>query len=192
VQFVDLLVRQAHPGERRGAYRTYAEKLEDARRYRREEAIGWPVAVDDVGGTVQRAYGGLSASVYLIDAEGRVAFYAMWGQAPALRAAIDDLLARGGPAAGVAKPLDRIPHLAAAIVAGQGGPARGGKTAFLDLELGFPGAFVLMTLGSFARPLLSPLVLRTTPVPAPARAALVAALAGGVAAIVWATRARRR
>ncbi len=30
VQFVEVLVRQAHPGERHGAYRAYEEKLEDA------------------------------------------------------------------------------------------------------------------------------------------------------------------
>ena len=39
VHFVDTVVRQAHPGERRGPYRSYADKLDDARRYRREEAI---------------------------------------------------------------------------------------------------------------------------------------------------------
>ena len=188
VQFVDVVVRQAHPGERHGGYRSYAEKLDDARRYQQEENIAWPVAVDDLGGTVQRAYGGLSASVYLIDAEGRVAFYAIWGQAPSLRRALDDLLTRGGKGPLADGAIDRVPHLAAAIVAGQGGPARGGRLAFLDLELGFPGAFVLMTLGSFARPVLGPLVLRTTPLPAPVRAVLIAGLAGGIMAVYRATR----
>jgi hypothetical protein len=183
VRFVDLVVRQAHPGERRGGYRSYGEKLDDARRYQEEEGIAWPVVVDDLGGTVQRAYGGLSASVYLIDAGGHVAFYGVWGQAPPLRQAIDDLLARGGTGTPAGRGIDHVPHLAAAIVAGQGGPARGGRVALLDLELGFPGAFVLMTLGSAARPLLAPLVLRTAPLPAPARAALLAALAGGLVAL---------
>jgi peroxiredoxin len=134
VRFVNVLVRQAHPGECRGAYRSYGDKLEDAREY---GGIAWPVAVDDLHGTVQRAYGGLAAAVFLIDAEGRVAFYGIWGQAPALRAAIDDLLARGGAGAPAGRGIDRVPHLGAAIVAGQGGPARGGWVALLDLELGF-------------------------------------------------------
>ena len=189
VRFLDVVVRQAHPGECHGAYRSYAEKLDDARRYQQEEAIAWPVAVDDLDGTVQRTYGGLSASVYLIDAEGRVAFYGIWGQAPPLRRAIDDLLADGGTHEPAGRSIDRVPHLAAAIVAGQGGPARGGWNAILDLELGFPGAFFLMTLGSFARPILTPLVLRTTPTPLPVRVALVAALAGG---LIVAYRAHRR
>jgi hypothetical protein len=176
-----VVVRQAHPGERRGAHVSYAEKLDDAIRYQEEESVAWPVLVDDLDGTVQRAYGGLSASVCLIDAQGRIAFCSMWGQAPALRRAIDDLLAREGIGAPVGKGIDRVPHFAAAIVAGQSGPASGGRQALIDLELGFPGAFVLMTIGSAARPLLAPLVLRTTPVPIPVRVGLVA----GIAGIVW-------
>jgi hypothetical protein len=191
VQFVDVIVRQAHPGERRGAYHSYAEKLEDARRYRQEEAVAWPVVVDDLAATVQRAYGGLSASVYLIDSAGRVAFYGMWGQALPLTTAIDDLLARGGTGAPAGQGLDRVPHLGAAIVAGRGGPARGGRVALLDLELGFPCANVLMAVGHLGRPLLGPLVLRTTPLPVPARVALRAGFAGGIAALVWVIRRRR-
>jgi hypothetical protein len=191
VRFLDVVVRQAHPGECRGAYQSYGEKLDDARRYKQEEAIPWPVAVDDLEGTVQRSYGGLSASVYLIDAEGEVAFYGIWGQAPPLRRAIDDLLADGHPHRPAGRSIDRVPHLAAAIVAGQGGPARGGWVAILDLELGFPGAFALMTLGSFARPILAPLALRTTPLPLPVRAALLAGLAAGIVVGYRASRSHR-
>jgi thiol-disulfide isomerase/thioredoxin len=182
VRFVDVLVRQAHPGECRGAYRSYEEKLEDARAYAEEERIAWPVVVDDLDGTVQRAYGGLAAAVFLLDSEGKMAFYGIWGQAPALRAAIDELLARGGTGVPAGRGIDRVPHLGPAIVAGQGGPARGGWVALRDLELGFPGAFVLMTVGSLARPLLGPFVLRTTPIPVAGRAALLAGLAGGLLA----------
>jgi hypothetical protein len=191
VQFVDLVVRQAHPGERHGGYRSYEEKLDDARRYQQEESIAWPVVVDDLGGSAQREYGGLSASAYLIDAEGRVAFLGAWGQAPPLTEAIEELVARGGAGTPAGRGVDRVPHLGAAIVAGQGGPARGGRLAFLDLELGFPGAFVLMTLGSAARPLLAPLVQRTTPLPAPARAFLLALLVGSAAGLFCGVRRRR-
>ena len=55
VRFIEVLVRQAHPGERHGAYDSYAEKLADARAYAREEDIPWPVLVDDLSGTVQLA-----------------------------------------------------------------------------------------------------------------------------------------
>ncbi|MGZ4381338.1 MAG: peroxiredoxin family protein [Gaiellaceae bacterium] len=70
VQFVEVLVRQAHPGERHGAYRVYETKLEEARGYQHEEATPWSVLVDDLAGTVQCAYGGLAAAVYLIDSQG--------------------------------------------------------------------------------------------------------------------------
>jgi hypothetical protein len=143
------------------------------------------VLIDDLGGSVQRAYGGLSASVYLIDADGRVAFYGVWGQAPPLRSAIEDLLARGGTGTPAGKGIDRVPHLAAAIVAGQGGPARGGRMSFVDLELGFPSASLLMSLGWLARPVLAPLVLSTKPVPARTGAVLLTGLAGGTMLLLW-------
>ncbi len=192
VRFVELLVRQAHPGERHGGYRSDDEKLADARAYSHEEHIPWPVLVDDLAGTVQRAYGGLAAGVYLIDRRGRIAFCGTWGQAPALRDAIDDLLARDGAGAPAGKGTDRRPHLAAAIVAGQGGPLRGGRRALLDLELGFPGAMILMAVGRVARPLLAPLALRTTPVPKRERAALLAGLLGVGTAVGLGLRHRQR
>jgi hypothetical protein len=192
VQLVDVVVRQAHPGERHGGYRSYADKLEDARHYEQEEGISWPVVVDDLAGTTQRAYGGLSASVYLVDADGRVAFYGVWGQSPALREAIEQLLTREGAGAPVGRGVDRVPHLAAAIVCGRGGPARGGRRALLDLELGFPGASYLMAIGWLARPVLAPLVLSTRPWPARAGAALLAGMtAASVAGLVIALRRRR-
>jgi hypothetical protein len=112
VQFLELLVRQAHPGERHGAYRSYEQKLDDGRAYRGEAHVPWPVLIDDLNGTVQRAYGGLAAAVYLIDTQGRVAFCGTWGQSPALRVAIDDLLARNGAGAPAGMGTDRRPHLA--------------------------------------------------------------------------------
>lgn len=192
VELIEVLVRQAHPGERHGAYRSIEQKLHDARSYQREEQIPWPILVDDLGCTVQRAYGGLAAAVYLIDAGGAVAFCGTWGQAPALRHALDDLLARGGSGTPAGRGIDRRPHLAAAIVAGRGGPARGGRQALIDLELGFPGANLLMIIGSALRPLLAPLALRTTPIPPKTRAALVTGLIGTCAAVALGMRRIRR
>jgi AhpC/TSA family len=191
VQFLEVLVRQAHPGERHGAYSTWEDKLADARAYRHEEHLPWPVLVDDLAGTVQRAYGGLAAAAYLIDTQGRVAFCGTWGQSAALRAAIDELLDHDGSGAPAGKGSDRRPHLGAAIVAGQGGPLRGGRRALLDLELGFPGAMFLMTVGRVARPLLAPVVLRTTPLPPQARAALLVGVLGAGTAIGLGLQHRR-
>jgi hypothetical protein len=176
VQFIEVLIRQAHPGEWHGAYHSSEEKLQDARDYAREENVPWPVLVDDLSCSVQRAYGGLAAAAYLIDSHGTVAFCGTWGQSPALREALDDLLARGGVGAPAGKGTDRRPHLGAAIVAGRSGPARGGRRSFIDLELGFPGANLLMIVGSALRPLLAPLAIRTTPISPRTRAALIVPL----------------
>jgi hypothetical protein len=192
IQFVDLIVRQAHPGERRGPYRSFNEKMADAHLYQQEEGIPWTVVVDDLEGTVQRAYAGMCAPAYLIDAEGTVAFYGMWGQAPALRIAMDDLLAHGGVGAPAGQGIDRMPHLAGAIVYGRGGPARGGRRALIDLELGFPGAFLLMSVAGFLRPLLAPFVLRTGPLPAHMRFLLLAGVVAGAAGLGGLLRRRRR
>ena len=155
VRFVEVLIRQAHPGERHGAYRSDEQKLRDGRDYKSEENVPWPVLIDDLACSVQRAYGGLAAAAYLIDNRGMVAFCGTWGQSPALRHALDDLLARGGTGTPAGKGTDRRPHLAAAIVAGRSGPARGGRRALIDLELGFPGGNILMLAGGAFRPLLA-------------------------------------
>ena len=178
------MVRQAHPGERRGAYRSHEQKLADAREFQREEGIGWPVLADDLGATVHRAYGGMSDPAYLVDAAGRVAFYGMWIDGPRLRRAIVELLARGG-AGVVAGGVDRRPHLAAAFVEGWRTMSRGGRRAVLEMAAAWPPVTLLMALGNLARPLLRPLLVRSAPLPLPARVGLVAAAVALGGAIRW-------
>ena len=141
---------------------------------------------DDLEAAVHRAYGGMSDPVYLIDADGRVAFYGMWIDGPRLRRAIEELLARGGRGGPVAGGVDRRPHLAAAFVEGWRTMSRGGRGAVREIALAWPPVTALLLLGNLARPLLRPLLVRSTPLPAPAKVALGGAL---VAAL---TAARRR
>ena len=92
-----MIIRQAHPGEKRGRYLSYAEKVASAQEYQQLEGIDWPVLVDDYEGTVHRAYTQEMADPsVLIDAEGRVAFYNTWTHAPSLKRAFDELLSEGG------------------------------------------------------------------------------------------------
>lgn len=189
VQFVDIVVRQAHPGERRGPYRDADAKRKDAGEYKRAETIPWPVLIDDLAGTVHRAYGGMSDPVYLIDAEGRVVFYNMWANAPSLSTALVELLLPSGPDAVVSGGIDRVPHMAASFVNGWHGLRRGGWGAVLDFELATPGATTLTFLGHLAKPLLAPIAMRSTPLPPTTKAIFV----GGItAATVLAIRLRRR
>lgn len=179
MRFLDLVVRQAHPGELRHAYRSYQEKVEGAREFSREEELPWTVLVDDYAGTVHRTYSREMADpVFLIDSNGRIAFYGMWTHVPTLRRAIDELLTKGGR--GMAGGLDRRPHLLASFIDGYRGPRRGGRRAVLEYDLGGLGAGTLSFLGTKAKPLLGPIALRTTPLPTSTKLALlVGALAGG-------------
>ena len=189
MQFLTTLVRQAHPGERRGAYDSHEQKLADAREFQHLEGIAWPVLVDDLAGTAHRTYGSMSDPVYLLDATGRVAFYGMWLSGSTLKRAIDELLAQGGQGPPVAGGIDRMPHMAAAFVEGWRTMSRGGKRAVLDAQLSFPGAPILIFLGYLARPLLRPLAVRATPLPLAARLALWGGLvAAGVLAVQWRRR----
>lgn len=181
VRFFDVFLRQAHPGELRGSYRTYDEKLEGAREYKRQEELPWPLLVDDYEGTMHKTYSGEMADpVILIDSEGRVSFYGMWTHAPTLKKAIDELLARGGR--GVAGGgIDQIPHLFASFVDGWRGPRRGGRRAVLEYDLGGMGAGSMSFLGNKAKPLLGPLALRAAPLPMAARVALGGGLVASTA-----------
>jgi len=191
VRFVDVAIRQAHPGERRGAYRSYEEKLEGAREGKREEGLPWPVLVDDYAGTLHRAYGReMTDPIFLIDSDGRVAFYLMWAHAPTLKKAIDELLERDGRGAPVAGGIDRMVHLFVSFVNGYHGLRRGGRRAVREYNTGAFGAGVLTFLGSKAKPVLAPLALRAEPLPAGARLALLGGLAATAALSAWSLRRR--
>ena len=177
------MVRQAHPGERRDAYRSFEQNLADAREFQREEGLAWPALADGLDAAVHRAYGGMSDPVYLIDAAGRVAFYGMWVDGPRLRRAIDELLAGGGVGV-VAGGVDRRPHMAAAFVEGWRTMSRGGRRAVAEMAAAWPPVTLLLALGNLARPLLRPLLVRSAPLPLPTRLVLAAgaAAASGLAA----------
>ena len=179
MQFVDILIRQAHPGELRGPYQNHDEMLEDARAYKRDEGIDWPVLADDYEGTVHRTYSREMADPsFLIDSEGCVAFYNMWTHAPSLKRAIDDLLEQGGRGAPVAGGIDQRPHLLASFVDGYRGISRGGKQGVREYITGGLGAGLLTILGSKAKPMLAPIALRAEPLPTSARLALGGGLLG--------------
>src|SRR3954454_1887065 len=94
VTFFDILIRQAHPGPGVRPYRTFADKMADARRYKKDEAIEYTVLADDLEGTTHRHYGGMADPTYVIDADGRVAFYNIWTHVPTLHRALHELTER--------------------------------------------------------------------------------------------------
>src|SRR5688500_7084497 len=184
VHFVDVLVRQAHPGPGVPAYREFSQKLRDAQAYQEEEGIAWTVLVDDLEGTAHQTYGGLADPTYLIDTEGKVAFYNMWTSAPALHEAIRRLTAQGGRGV-VHGGVDHTPHLGPAAVAGWRAIQRGLPTSFLDLETAAPGSASATWLVSRLRPLLGPVALRAKPLPPTARRSLAVGAAALALLGVW-------
>lgn len=187
VAFVDVLVRQAHPGPGAPAYQSDDQKLEDARRYQQEEGIPWPVLADDLAGTVHQVYGMLPDATYLIDVDGRIAFYNMWTHAPTLTAALEQLF-RQDCRGVVGDGYDRVIHLWPALTVGWRGIERGLPDSYRDLQRAVPGSGSLLRLGYRMRPLLAPMTLRTTTTPMPVRAGLIAGVA--VASLLAVGRSR--
>lgn len=149
-----MLIRQAHPGPAVPAYRRLEQKLHDARRYVAEEAIPWPVLVDDLRGTVHQVYGGLADPIYLIDADGRVAFHELWTDGPTLHLALEELLGQGG----------RGVVLSGAVTDGWRAIERGLPQSFTDLLVAAPGSPALLWVGDKLRPVLAPWSLRARPI----------------------------
>jgi hypothetical protein len=171
VHFVDVMVRQAHPGPDAPPYRTFEEKLEDARRYQREEGVPWVVLADDLEGNTHQTYGNMADPTYLIDSDGTVAYYNMWSYAPSLHQAISKLLEQGGRGV-VGEGTNARLHLLPALTDGWRGLKRGLPQSLVDLETASPGAGAATWLGYRLRPVLAPLTLRAQPLPAKTKAAL--------------------
>ncbi len=185
---MDVLIRQAHPGPGVRPYRSFDEKLEDAQRYKTDEEIPWPVLVEDLPGTVHQAYGGLADPTYLIDADGRVAYYTMWTHVPNLNAAIEALQQQGGRGV-VNGGIDHVMHLLPSMTDGWKGIRRGLPQSYIDLETAAPGMASGIWLGYQLRPLLAPVTLRSEPLSPAVRGALTLS---AVAAAVFAIRAMQR
>lgn len=91
-----LYTREAHPGERFPAHRSFEQKLAHARAFRDRFAVERPILVDDLTGTGHRLYGLLPNMTYLIGRGGRVLFRADWTDAATVEAALGYLLAARG------------------------------------------------------------------------------------------------
>lgn len=95
VGFVSVYVREAHPGENYAHHETDAQKMQYARDWVAQDGIAWTVVVDDLAGTIHRAYGRVPNPAYLIDGDGTVVFRALGtAQAGLLRRKILELLRR--------------------------------------------------------------------------------------------------
>lgn len=94
VEFLLVYVREAHPGENYPSHTTLEQKKRDAIALAEQEDIHTTVIIDDLEGTIHRAYGLQPNMLYVIDKGGRVAFRALWAEEAALRRTLTELLDR--------------------------------------------------------------------------------------------------
>lgn len=78
VDFVAVNVREAHPGADLPQPQTAEAKMSHARALGRHHGFEFPVAVDDLDGSLHRALGTRPSSAYVIDAAGTIVFRAHW------------------------------------------------------------------------------------------------------------------
>ncbi|MEJ7624090.1 MAG: hypothetical protein WKF34_08845 [Pyrinomonadaceae bacterium] len=189
MHFLDVVIRQAHPGGDVPAFESYYQKVRDAERYQREDGIEFPVLIDDLAGTTHQVYGELADPTYIIDADGRVALYNLWTHAPTLHTALEDLDVQGNRGT-VLGGIHRTPHLLASMVDGWPGLKRGLPRSFLELELSAPGMGSMTWLLHQFRPVLAPIALRAKPLPVTAKLGLAAGagLLVGLAALYFTRR----
>jgi hypothetical protein len=73
-----LYTREAHPGENLPAHATFDDKLAAARRLRDELGISRTILVDDLEGSVHRAYGLMPNMTWVLGRSGLILYKAPW------------------------------------------------------------------------------------------------------------------
>ncbi len=89
-----IYTREAHPGEYVPHHASFDDKLDAARRLRDHFGIERPILVDELDGTVHRAYGLLPNMTWVVDRGGRIVYKADWTSATNVAAFVDRYLER--------------------------------------------------------------------------------------------------
>jgi hypothetical protein len=93
---VFIYTREAHPGENVPCHDSFEDKLACAALLRDETGIGRDILVDDLDGTVHRAYGLMPNMTWVIARGGRIAYKANWTSAANVEAFLTRFLAGHG------------------------------------------------------------------------------------------------
>jgi hypothetical protein len=91
-----VYTREAHPGENVPCHDGFERKLACAKLLREETGIRRDILVDDLAGTVHRAYGLMPNMTWVIGRGGRVAYKANWTSAVNVEAFLARFLAARG------------------------------------------------------------------------------------------------
>ncbi len=90
VRFVFAYTNEAHPSDEWPHHQSFDQKRAHARHMAATYEIRRPMLVDDLEGTVHRAFGGLPNMTYVLH-RGRVVYRANWTAEASLRMALDHL-----------------------------------------------------------------------------------------------------
>lgn len=92
VQFLFVYVREPHPGEAYPHHSSMEQKLAVARELRRLEEVRFPVLVDELDGSVHRAYGVRPNPAFVVSRNGRLVYRAGHAELGPLREYLEHLL----------------------------------------------------------------------------------------------------
>lgn len=92
--FLFVYTREIHPGESFSPHGTMEQKLEQASRMRDYARISFPVAADDLSGTVHLAYGGLPSMACVIHRDGTLLYRGSWTEAEVIHDILENVLRR--------------------------------------------------------------------------------------------------
>ncbi|MFQ5595430.1 MAG: peroxiredoxin family protein [Anaerolineae bacterium] len=93
VEFIVAYTHEPHPGKHYGPHESMEQKQSYAEDMVREENIGRRVLIDDLAGTMHRAYGGWPNMIYVLDGAGIIRYRAIWNDPDRVEAVLDALLA---------------------------------------------------------------------------------------------------
>ena len=91
-EFLTVYVREPHPGEGYTHHKSWEQKLQYAVECRAQDGIANPLVIDDLEGTVHRAFGLMPNMVYIVDKGGKVAYKAMWTDHGEIEAVLENLV----------------------------------------------------------------------------------------------------
>ena len=98
VRFVMVDVREAHPGKTVTQPQTFEEKMGHAELLRNFHGFNFEVAVDDIDGTLHRAFSPKPNSAYVLGKDGTILFRAHWANdTKALAEALDAIAVGNAP-----------------------------------------------------------------------------------------------
>lgn len=92
IEFCYLYTREAHPGTKIVPHANLDDKRRNARELKRTEGVTFPIVIDDLNGSIQRAYvhPHFNNPVYLINRAGIVTYKSAWLDASELPQVLDD------------------------------------------------------------------------------------------------------